>query len=170
MIYHIKSKDHETFVDMIKRHATPGCVIYTDTHASYVKTHSSISKLAKYGYYHYWINHSCMYVHEKFGFVHTMPIEVVWNNLKKTACGLKVAQKDKAIREHLNSYSFRCVYRKEGMHYMILKAIRFTYDRAYRKFLQLNDFEETCVPNFIDIDQILGDLQKVGRAEQIKNR
>ena len=165
MIYHCKSKDHSAFVDLIKKHASPGCVIYTDTHSSYVKTHCAVSKLAKYGYYHYWINHSCMYVHEKFGFVHTMPIEVCWNNMKKTATSLKAATSNRAIREHLNTYTFRCIFRKEGLHHMILRAIRFTYDRQYRKFLMLNDFEENCVPSFIDVDLILGDLKKQGIRE-----
>ena len=97
MLYHCKSKDHASFVNLIKKHALPGCIIYSDTHSSYVKTQNAVSKLAKYGFYHYWINHTCKYVHEKFGFVHTMPIEVCWNNLKKTATGLRSAMGSKHI-------------------------------------------------------------------------
>jgi hypothetical protein len=158
MLYHCKSKDHHSFVEMIKKHALPGCIIYSDTHSSYVNTNSCTSKLARYGFYHFWINHSCKYVHEKFGFVHTTPIECCWNNLKKTACGLRSAMASKAITQHLNSYSFRCIFRKDGLHHMILKSIRYAYERQYRKYLQLNDFEEACLPNFIEIENIIEDL------------
>ena len=85
--------------------------------------------------------------------------------MKKTATSLKAATSNRAIREHLDTYTFRCIFRKEGLHHMILRAIRFTYDRQYRKFLMLNDFEENCVPSFIDVDLILGDLKKQGIRE-----
>ena len=60
------------------------------------------------------------YVHEKFGFVHTAPIEQTWANLKRTALGVSGAMKTKTIESYLNAYTFRCIFRKEGMHTMIL--------------------------------------------------
>ena len=92
MIYHCKSKEHGPLVEMIKRHVEPGVVLYSDSHSSYLTPGSNTSKLCKYGWYHYWICHMIRYVHEKFGFVHTSPIEITWATLKKTCMGLSFAE------------------------------------------------------------------------------
>ena len=92
---------------MIKRHALPGVVLYSDSHASYWNSGSNSSKLTKYGWYHYWICHMVQYVHDKFGFVHTASIETVWAHLKKTCLGLSHCESSIAIERHLNSYTFR---------------------------------------------------------------
>ena len=60
------------------------------------------------------------FVHEKFGFVHTAPIEIVWANLKKTCVGLVAAETTETIEEQVNSFTFRQIFRKECLHAMIL--------------------------------------------------
>ena len=105
---------------MIKRHVEPGVVLYSDSHSSYWQNGSNTSKLTKYGWYHYWICHMVRFVHEKFGFVHTSPIEITWANLKKTCLGLSNAEESASIERYLNSYTFRQIFRKECLHSMIL--------------------------------------------------
>lgn len=79
IIYEIKSKVHSYLVSILKKHIRPGTVMHSDHHSSYVILRSAKSLLAKYGFYHYWINHSNLYVHEKFSFVMTGNIERVWS-------------------------------------------------------------------------------------------
>ena len=76
IMYYVKEKSHESLIKIMKKHTLPGTVIFSDTHASYVNVARSTSRLAKYGWYHYWICHVSRYVHEKFGFVHTSGIEL----------------------------------------------------------------------------------------------
>ena len=120
MIYHCKSKEHNPLVEMIKRHTLAGCVLYSDSHASYWNSGSNTSKLTKYGWYHYWICHMVRFVHEKFGFVHTASIEITWSNMKKTCLGLNCHHEPAKIEQYLDSFSFRQMFRKECTHAMIL--------------------------------------------------
>lgn len=79
LIYEIKCKVHKYLVSILKRHLRAGTVMHSDHHSSYVVLRSAKSLLAKYGFYHYWVNHSNLYVHEKFSFVMTGNIERVWS-------------------------------------------------------------------------------------------
>jgi hypothetical protein len=115
-LYHINSKSHGTFVGLIKKHVMPGVILYSDSHASYVNLKSSKSKLTAYGIYHFWICHMIRYVHEKFGFVHTMAIETEWAKLKRCVVGIRQSSTPKKIQSYLDSYSFRTVFRKECTH------------------------------------------------------
>ena len=123
--------------DMIKRHTHTGCVLYSDSHSAYWQHSTNRSKMTKYGYFHYWICHNARFVHEKFGFVHTSPIEITWANLKKTALGLSNAETSETIEMYLNSYTFRQIFRKECLHAMILRALRLYYNNRYTKYLSL---------------------------------
>jgi hypothetical protein len=109
-MYFIKDKTHENLVSIIKKHTHPGSIVFSDSHASYVNLPRSVSKLSQYGYYHYWICHISRFVHEKFGFVHTSGIELVWNNMKKSLKGLRYASNPKIIGEYVNCHTFRCIY------------------------------------------------------------
>lgn len=144
---------------MIKKHVTPGVVLYSDCHSSYWTSGSNTSKLTKYGWYHYWICHMVSFVHEKFGFVHTSAIEITWANLKKTVLGLSNAVESEAIERYLNSFTFRQIFRKECLHAMIMRAMRLYYNNKYTKYLKLAEFEEVTLPNIFEIEECLKDLQ-----------
>lgn len=45
IMYFIKDKSHKNIVDLIKRHTVPGCIVFSDSHASYVHLPKSQSKL-----------------------------------------------------------------------------------------------------------------------------
>ncbi len=91
VIYYIPNKKHTNLINFIKPHIAPGSIMLSDEHASYVATSNGLrSKLAYYGYYHYWINHSRFYVHEKFNFVHTSAIEGTWNDIRHVHNALKM--------------------------------------------------------------------------------
>ena len=82
ILYEIKSKVHSYLINLMKKHMRSGRSVLSDHHSSYVILRSSKSHLAKYGYYHFWVNHSNFYVHEKFNFVLTSNVERVWAQLR----------------------------------------------------------------------------------------
>jgi hypothetical protein len=69
IVYQIENKSHEYLVNLMKKHMRAGQIMLSDHHSSYVTMRSSKSNLTKYGWFHFWINHSADYVHEKFTFV-----------------------------------------------------------------------------------------------------
>jgi hypothetical protein len=56
------------------------------------------------------------YVHEKFGYVHTMAIEGEWAKMKRTVSAIKQSSSPQMIQDYLDSFSFRKLFRKECMH------------------------------------------------------
>lgn len=108
VIYYIPNKKHTNLINFIKPHIAPGSIMLSDEHASYVATSNGLwSKLAFYGFYHYWINHSRFYVHEKFNFVHTSLIENTWNDIRHVHNALKMQMDGIKIQEYCDSYSIR---------------------------------------------------------------
>jgi len=89
ILYEIKHKGHEYLVSMLKKHMRSGTVLLSDHHASYVTLRSGKSHMARYGFFHFWINHSSFFVHEKFHFVYTANIERVWCQLRHQQMCLK---------------------------------------------------------------------------------
>jgi hypothetical protein len=164
IMYFIKDKSHKNIVDLIKRHTVPGCVIFSDSHASYVHLPKSQSKLTQYGFYHYWICHITRYVHEKFGFVHTSGIELQWNNMKKSLKGLRYANTPKIINEYVNNHTFRCVFKKVSLHDMVLASVRQFFNYNYRKVLELSNFEEFNCPNLWKADEYIRHLKTIKRG------
>ena len=115
IMYHLEIKKHDYIVALLKKHIIPGLILYSDQHANYVKLRGGLSKLAQYGIYHFWVNHTAFMYHEKFIFVNTREIEYCWARLKRltTSCHRK---KNKTINENLDAFTFRCIYRKDGLH------------------------------------------------------
>ena len=115
VIYYIPNKKHTNLINFIKPHIAPGSIMLSDEHASYVATSNGLrSKLAYYGYYHYWINHSRFYVHEKFNFVHTSAIEGTWNDIRHVHNALKMQMDGIKIQEYCDSYSIRKMTKPKG--------------------------------------------------------
>ena len=56
----------------------------SDEHASYVCIAACKSRLARLGFYHFWVNHSCEYAHKKFTFLSTCHIESLWGRFKNS--------------------------------------------------------------------------------------
>ena len=79
ILYEIKSKVHSYLVGLMKLHMPSGRAVLSDHHSSYVILRSGKSHLSKYGWYHFWVNHSDFYIHEKYAFVFTGNIERVWS-------------------------------------------------------------------------------------------
>lgn len=89
ILYEIKTKMHRYLVSILKKHLKDGTVLLSDHHSSYVILRSGKSHLAKYGFYHFWVNHSDFYIHEKFSFVFTGNIERCWAQLRHQCMPLK---------------------------------------------------------------------------------
>ncbi len=61
---------------IIKKHIAPGNIVITDEHASYLSTLSGNSRLAKLGFFHFFLNHNANeYTHHKFPFISNNLIE-----------------------------------------------------------------------------------------------
>ena len=61
--YEIQSKSHDYLVNIVKKHVQAGTIMLSDHHSSYVIMRSAKSNLTKYGFFHFWINHSAWKVH-----------------------------------------------------------------------------------------------------------
>jgi hypothetical protein len=93
--------------EFFKPHIENGAVVLSDCHPSYVKLKGAESKLAQYGWYHFWINHSERFVHEKFSFIHTNNIERNWRALKSSISYIKYSVKEERINEYIHSFMLR---------------------------------------------------------------
>jgi hypothetical protein len=127
IIYEIKSKVHAYLVSILKKHLSPGTVLHSDHHSSYVILRSAKSLLTKYGFYHYWINHSNLYVHEKFSFVMTGNIERVWSQLRHMMMPLKFQRNSMRVEEYLCTYMLQCMIKNKKREQMTLKLLRDFY-------------------------------------------
>jgi len=58
----LKNRKEENLIPIIRRHIKLGTTIYTDSFSVYVNNYQKISKLEKYGFPHYFINHKLEFV------------------------------------------------------------------------------------------------------------
>ena len=136
IVYYLPNKRHDTLAELFKPHLEAGTIVLSDCHPSYVKLRSAESKLAPYGWYHFWINHSERFVHEKFSFVHTNNIERNWRSLKSTISYVKYSVREERIHEYLQSYMLRCLCRKDKRYFMLLSVIHAYYQHHMATYLQ----------------------------------
>ena len=104
IVYEIHSKSHDYLVNIVKKHVQAGTVMMSDHHSSYVIMRASKSNLTRYGFFHFWINHSAYYVHEKFTFLQTASIENQWLRMRHQMMALKMQQSSERIDEYLNTF------------------------------------------------------------------
>jgi hypothetical protein len=119
--------------EILKKHAEPGSVMFSDSFSSYVNLQNAISRLTNYGYYHFWINHSHRYIHEKFSFIGTSMIDSSWRHLKKSfqMC-LKRANKPEGITEFVHAFILKKIAKKGGLYFLMLKSMRHYYFSLYK--------------------------------------
>jgi len=128
ILYYLARKKNVDLVPYMKRHILPGTAILTDTHPSYVHMGTAKSRLSQYGYYHFWMNHSAHeYSHAKFPFVQNTGIENVWQAVRHHYHRVGHSMSAKMMQEHLDSYTFKVLFKKRYYIKMILKAMRFFY-------------------------------------------
>ena len=83
IVYCIKDKSIQAMIPVMKKHIMQGGTILSDSHMSYCNLHTGVSKLAEYGFFHMWTNHSFRMVHEKFPFNNTLNVERGWSDIKR---------------------------------------------------------------------------------------
>lgn len=152
IIYYVDDKKHDTLAHLFKKHISQGAVVLSDCHPSYVKLKSSGSKLAQYGWFHFWINHSESFVHDKFSFVHTNNIERNWRALKSSISYIKYSVKEERITEYLHSFMLRQICSKDKLYFMMLKVLRQYYCYHMASYLQRNKGNLHYLPNICAID------------------
>ena len=80
---YLKEKNTNQILPFLKAHMPPGVILISDMHSIYVKLGQNKSRLTQFGWYHMWANHSEMFIHNKYPFVHSMGIERRWGDLKR---------------------------------------------------------------------------------------
>ena len=116
VVYQIKTRESQHILPFIKKHIAPGTVVYSDELSTYVCLQSAKSRLAYYGYYHYWICHSMRYTHEKLPFVHTMQIEGTWNQMKTFNIGIGRYKYKYRIQKVIEAFCVRVLIKKKLFH------------------------------------------------------
>jgi len=79
----LKQRTEEILIPLIRKHAKIKSTIYSDSFSVYVNNYKKESKLAPYGFVHYFVNHKIEFVSEVSNLIHTNSIESLWSQLKK---------------------------------------------------------------------------------------
>ena len=154
LIFFIKKKTHWCLTQLMKMFCQPGITVFTDCHSAYINWGSGKSHLGKYGWYHFWINHSEFYVHEKYPFVCTGRIENCWRMLKQSFSNIKVNTNPKRIDEILNTFCLRNIVKYHKTYSFTLKRIRDYWQYNVQKFLNRQSEGDLHPPALFKIDQI----------------
>jgi len=136
IIFYIKDKSHWTLAAIVKAYIPPGKAILSDCHSSYMTLSQGQSKLSVYGYYHFWINHSEFYVHNKFPFVATGKIEMTWRMLKSSFNNIKWNTEPRRIDEILNTFCLRTIIKNYKIYDFVLKRIKDYHTYKMDKYLK----------------------------------
>ena len=139
---------------MIKAHCEVGTVVLSDQHSSYVLLRQSRSNLTKHGFYHFWVNHSNFYVHEKYPFIFTANIERTWSRIKRTQPALKVQRKSHRTAEYLSVYTLSQIIKRHMQYDWTLKLIREYFVEMFDRYRDMTRNEEFKVPGIGKIDII----------------
>lgn len=85
IFFPVTSREEENLLQVIFRFIKPRSIIYSDSFSCYVnnRVFPKKSKLAKYEYIHYFINHKKEFVSPLFKKMHTNNIENLWKQLKQ---------------------------------------------------------------------------------------
>ena len=81
VIIPLKRRTEENLMPIIRKHVKYKSTIYSDSFAVYVNNHKKESKLAQYGFVHYFVNHKLEFVSQVSKEIHT--IERLWSQIKK---------------------------------------------------------------------------------------
>ena len=80
--------------------------------------------------------------------------------MKKSLKGLRYANTEKVINEYVNNHTFRSLYHKEGLHDMVLRALRNYFDHCYAEILHMSHYEEFHCPNVWKLDDFIKHLKE----------
>lgn len=78
----LKNRKEENLIPIIRKHIKLGSTIFSDSFAVYVNNNQKISKLEKYGFVHFFINHKLEFVSQVAQDIHTNSIESLWKDVK----------------------------------------------------------------------------------------
>ena len=84
LILPVESRDQDAFLPLLLKHSKTDSTIYTDCFSVYInnRTLPLEFKLHKWGYKHYFIDHSYSFVNAIFSNTHTNTVERLWRSLK----------------------------------------------------------------------------------------
>jgi len=138
VMYYIPFKKSYPLMNLVKKHVPPGSTVFSDAAASYVNLHRPASHLNRYGWYHFWINHSDNYVHEKLPFVCTSKIESTWGQMKQKYCSLNATSDPVTIGEYLDNFLAHTIMKKEKLYDFTLQCLSRYYWSRLQQFRELS--------------------------------
>ena len=154
LIFYIKKKTNWVLTHLMKMFVPAGGTILSDCHSGYISWGSGKSHLSKHGWYHFWINHSEFYVHEKYPFVCTGRIENTWRMMKQSFSNIKSNTNPKRIDEILHTFCLRQMVKYHKTYSFTLKRLRDYWHHHVQTFLSKQSEGDLFPPSLFKIDTI----------------
>lgn len=153
----------------IKANCPPGSIIISDEHSSYINICDSRSKLAEYGYFHFWTNHSAKeYVHPKLTFLHSLNMERTWKHLKYSNPSMKQQRSYIAIEYVADFFSAYCMIKPDRLYDFTLSKINRYYFDKLALYQEASDFQsELYYPRIQNIEH---DIKKLSQQRMEFNK
>lgn len=143
----------------MKAHLVPGVVVISDMHSMYVSRLTNVSSLSCFGWYHMWTNHSEMFVHKKFTFVHSMNIERKWLDMKKMYPTMTNCRDAKRLQDWCNLYTMqRSIVKSQHQYHFWLKLLNYYFRESSSELHLKGILDENCWPNILCIEEIRQDI------------
>ena len=167
VVYAIRDKCMKTLSDILKKHVDAGSMILSDSHMSYTNINKGVSHLTQYGFCHMWTNHAIRMVHEKFPFNHTLNVERVWSNIKRTCYLMKRELNFDVIQEYCDAYLMRkCIVKKQKIYEFMMRSIHDWYVAMHKRYLTSRNYEEFEVPSILDIDEMIVNTSRKSKSNR----
>lgn len=170
IMYYLEGKRVGYIEDYFKKHMYPGSVIFSDNFAAYVNLNACHSQLAKYGFYHFWQNHSEFFVHSKFEFNNTNRIEFQWWQVKRGYHVGRYKTSFKEITEHIRQYMFRMLVKKESLYYAMLTIMKKYYFENLALFKLKTKYQEDFYPRIFSFEKFHQDSSVKEFLEMTKDQ
>jgi len=123
IIYPILYRNRATIIPIIRKHVSPGAIIYSDMFSCYFNNRHSPpeSHLKNFGFTHYGVNHSIEFVSSIDASIHTNTIERVWRGLKGK---LRDEKPRKYIHEFISEYIMEGWIAPEDRYFFIMSLLQ----------------------------------------------
>ena len=154
LIFYVRKKTHWCLINVVKSFVPAGATVLSDCHSAYVNMGKSTSHLGRYGWYHFWINHSDFYVHEKYPFVQTSRIENTWRMMKQSFSNIKANQNPDRIDDILQTYCLRQLIKYHKTYSFTLRRLHDYWHYHMQRFLNKQAEGDMHPPTLFRIDSI----------------
>ena len=115
-------RTRQSIIPIILKHVAHGAWIYSDSWSAYINPRTKQSYLERWGYVHFYVNHSRYFVNPLLNIIHTNTIERLW---RTTRAFLRQSQPREYLDEHLAILYWLQVYSREEREKMMIEWLRY---------------------------------------------